>query len=232
MSARDICPWSGFRLEYEGVHIAVAAHGQRLLAFLGIRGRTNRHLIAGTLWADATEDRAKDSLRSTFWRLRRTQLPLVVSHGDTLALAPEVRDDDWALFDRKRLRQSHPHALEAALQAVRIEPLRESAHRAVVAVHLAENNVVKAVRHFQEFRALLSRELGIEPSPEFTAMLTGCSAANPRSSPVQRRAAVPIGGILASVSGRGSLRAAAVWAGAARAAACRPPRPPGAAARR
>ncbi len=231
----------GFRLEYEGVDIAIAAHGQRLLAFLGVRGRTSRYLVAGTLWADATEERAKGSLRSTVWRLRRTQLPLVVSHGDTLELAPEVHVDvgdfsavasrvlspaaanvddwaavsaadellpgwydDWALFDRERLRQSHLHALEAlarhfatrrlfapaleaALQAVRIEPLRESAHRAVVAVHLAENNVVEAVRHFQEFRALLSRELGIEPSPEFSAILAGCAAAHPL------RAAVPSG---------------------------------------
>jgi DNA-binding SARP family transcriptional activator len=98
--------------------------------------------------------------------------------------------DDWVLFERERLRQlrlrtlevlaSHytesrqfGPALDAALESVRIEPLRESAHRAVVAVHLAEGNVVEALRHYHGFRDLLFDELGIDPSPEFTAMLPG-----------------------------------------------------------
>jgi DNA-binding SARP family transcriptional activator len=42
-----------------------------------------------------------------------------------------------------------------------------------VAVHLAEGNVAEAVRHYRRFRDLLRGELGIEPSPEFTAMLPG-----------------------------------------------------------
>jgi DNA-binding SARP family transcriptional activator len=54
---------------------------------------------------------------------------------------------------------------------VRTEPLRESAHRAVVSVHLAEHNVVEAVRHYRAFRKLLGEELGMEPSPDFTSML-------------------------------------------------------------
>lgn len=98
--------------------------------------------------------------------------------------------DDWVLLERERLRQVRLHALEilaarftaarqfgsaldVALETVRVDPLRESAHRAVVAVHLAENNVVEAVRHYRGFRNLLLGELGIEPSPEFTAMLPG-----------------------------------------------------------
>ncbi|MGW8765201.1 AfsR/SARP family transcriptional regulator [Streptomyces sp. NPDC055815] len=97
-------------------------------------------------------------------------------------------DEDWVVVERERLRQLRLHALEAlsarlsrdgrhalaldaALSCVGIDPLRESAHRAVVAVHLAEHNTAEAVRHYETFRALVRAELSIEPSPQFTAML-------------------------------------------------------------
>lgn len=96
-------------------------------------------------------------------------------------------DEAWVLFERERLRQLRLHALdalsrrlldeghhalalEAALESVRIEPLRESAHRAVVAVHLAEHNVLEAIRHYLVFRDLLDVELSVEPSARFVAM--------------------------------------------------------------
>jgi DNA-binding SARP family transcriptional activator len=97
-------------------------------------------------------------------------------------------DEEWILFERERLRQLRLHsleslsallarngqyalALEAALMCVTIEPLRESAHRALAAVHLAENNVVEAIRRYEVFRRLLDEDLGLEPSAQFTGML-------------------------------------------------------------
>jgi DNA-binding SARP family transcriptional activator len=97
--------------------------------------------------------------------------------------------DDWVLFERERLRQLWLHALEAlsallaerqryaealeaALAAVRSEPLRESANRAVLAVHLAEGNVVEALRHYELFRGLLRSELQVEPSERLMAMVS------------------------------------------------------------
>ena len=97
-------------------------------------------------------------------------------------------DEEWILFERERLRQLRLHsleslsallagngqyalALEAALMCVTIEPLRESAHRALVAVHLAENNAVEAIRRYEAFRRLLDEDLGLEPSAQFTGML-------------------------------------------------------------
>jgi DNA-binding SARP family transcriptional activator len=98
--------------------------------------------------------------------------------------------DDWVLLERERLRQLRLHALEAladklvaagrcgeALQAayaaVRIEPLRESAQRAVVRVHLAEGNIAEAVRAYTVFRGLLAAELGIEPTILMTRLIVG-----------------------------------------------------------
>jgi DNA-binding SARP family transcriptional activator len=103
--------------------------------------------------------------------------------------------DDWVVFERERLRQLRMHALErlsdqlvdrrafglaleAALEAVRMEPLRESAHCAVLAVHLAEGNVVEARRHYAALRRLLSDELDVEPSPAVRA-LVGAGARTP-----------------------------------------------------
>jgi len=56
-------------------------------------------------------------------------------------------------------------ALEAGLCAVAAEPLRESAHRAVVRVHLEEGNTAEAIRQYRLCRRLLKEQLGVEPSP-------------------------------------------------------------------
>jgi DNA-binding SARP family transcriptional activator len=96
--------------------------------------------------------------------------------------------DDWVVAQRERLRQLRLHALEiasavlsengryaealeAALATVDLEPLRESAHRVVTQVHLAEGNHVEAVRQFQRYRHLLRRELGIEPSEHMLGLI-------------------------------------------------------------
>lgn len=98
--------------------------------------------------------------------------------------------EDWVRVERERLRQLRLHALEAlagrlrqcgqfaraveaALEAIRLEPLRESAHRALIAVYLQENNVVEAVRHYSAFKQFLHTELGIEPSPQLAALALG-----------------------------------------------------------
>ena len=96
--------------------------------------------------------------------------------------------DEWLLLERERLRQMRLHALEAlaeqlviagdlpaavhaALAAVAIDPLRESAHRALIRAHLAEGNRVEALRQLARLRHLLREELGVEPSSRAVDLL-------------------------------------------------------------
>ena len=98
--------------------------------------------------------------------------------------------DDWVLVEAEDWRQLRLHALEmlagrltavgcwgqaadAAGAAVRAEPLRESAHAALIQVHLAEGNQSEAVRQFTRYRALLHAELGLEPTPRLRRLIQG-----------------------------------------------------------
>jgi DNA-binding SARP family transcriptional activator len=107
--------------------------------------------------------------------------------------------DDWVLLERERLRQlrlhmleqlagnhlaagRHGEALEAALEAMAAEPLRETPHRLVVRIHLAEGNAFEAVHAFYVYRDLLLRELRLEPSAAMCALLADTLAPIRRAS--------------------------------------------------
>jgi DNA-binding SARP family transcriptional activator len=97
-------------------------------------------------------------------------------------------EDEWLLADRERLRQMRLHvleavaeqltgrgsfglAMEAALAALRMDSLRESAHRTVISIHLAEGNISDARRAYDRCRRIMVRDVGVEPSPAITRML-------------------------------------------------------------
>src|SRR5438034_2756790 len=100
--------------------------------------------------------------------------------------------DDWVILERERQRQVCLHALEclcerwtsagqyakavmAGIAAVAGEPLRESAHRALIKAFLAEGNAGEARRQYSLYRDTLRRELHLEPSPHVTALLVDLS---------------------------------------------------------
>jgi DNA-binding SARP family transcriptional activator len=216
----------GFHLEHRGRPVQIPPAGRKLIAFLGVRGTSNRAEVAGSLWPNVPEAKAHASLRTSLWRLRLVTADPLVTGQDILVLGPyvdvDVRAftstarrliaepadaaapaaavlvsvgellpgwyDDWVLFERERLRQLQLHALEAAairltaakrfaeaievaLTAVRLEPLRESATRALIKAHLAEHNVIEAVRQFELFRDTLSSELGVAPTSDLEELV-------------------------------------------------------------
>ena len=96
--------------------------------------------------------------------------------------------DDWAIADAEEWRQLRLHALDAlaekltavgrygdatsaALAAVRAEPLRETAHAALIRVYLAEGNRAEALAAYERYREMLRKELGLEPTEFIQALV-------------------------------------------------------------
>jgi DNA-binding SARP family transcriptional activator len=103
--------------------------------------------------------------------------------------------DEWVLVEREHMREQRVHALEAmcvqltgaarfaeaaqaGLAAVACEPLRESSHRALIHLHVAEGNAGEAVRRYEEYARLLERKLGLAPSKLMDDLVAGVVSAN------------------------------------------------------
>ena len=105
---------------------------------------------------------------------------------------------DWALLERERLLAlwvrgqlrwlehcaagaEYDAALAAAAAILRIDPLRESVHRRMIELHIANGNPPAALRQFEACSEILARELGIAPSAGTRAALAVLHAA-PRAA--------------------------------------------------
>lgn len=155
------------------------------------RGRT---LVTCT----STTVRLSEDVRVDLWEVEEQARILcdqdLPPAGALSDLSPLTRDllpswhDDWLLVEQESFRQKRLHALErsshafrargrftdalsAGLGAVRAEPLRESAHRSVIEVHLAEGNHAEALRQYDGYRRLLAEELGLPPSPAIRGLV-------------------------------------------------------------
>jgi DNA-binding SARP family transcriptional activator len=76
-----------------------------------------------------------------------------------------------ALADRLLAAGRFGEAADAALAAVRAEPLRESARAVLIRVHLAEGNQSEALGEFARYRTLLQTELGLDPTPRLRGLI-------------------------------------------------------------
>lgn len=97
-------------------------------------------------------------------------------------------DESWLTEPREALRLTVLHSLEAAClrflfsgrlaeaslcarKAVTVDPLRESAHRLLLEVHLRQGNQAEAIRHFAKYRTALREEVGVAPGVTMLAMM-------------------------------------------------------------
>ncbi|GJG86090.1 hypothetical protein tb265_12710 [Gemmatimonadetes bacterium T265] len=71
----------------------------------------------------------------------------------------------------------HAEALAAYEAVLARDPLREAAHRAVMAVHAAAGEPARALAHYDALAALLAREVGARPSRETQALAERLRAA-------------------------------------------------------
>jgi DNA-binding SARP family transcriptional activator len=112
------------------------------------------------------------------------QIDLLIDNAELL---PDW-DDEWVVADRERFRMLRLQALEiaaerligrgefgrameAALAATASDPLRESARRLIVRIHLGEGNIASALQAFEDYRSLLDQEIGVEPSAAMLALV-------------------------------------------------------------
>lgn len=111
-------------------------------------------------------------------------------------------DEEWLLVERERARQLRMRrlealsrqyldsdnvaaAIEAAYAAIEIEPLRESAHLALIEAHICDGNLAEAAQQALRLAQLVHRELGITPSDHFRDRLVDLGL---DTTPTNRRA--------------------------------------------
>jgi len=107
--------------------------------------------------------------------------------GLTRELLPNW-SDHWLALERERWDQMRIHALESlakqfqtaeqylpglqvALAAIAVDQIRETAHRIVIEIHVAEGNVASALMHYRHYQALLEQELDVAPSQQMTRLV-------------------------------------------------------------
>lgn len=105
--------------------------------------------------------------------LRRGQFleglaPEDAAFADWLEDNRRALDNQWCEATARLLRVleregDHRRGLDIAGRLLSVDPLCELAHQSVIRAHIAMNNRSLALRHYQEFRERLDRELGVEP---------------------------------------------------------------------
>lgn len=92
----------GWSLHDDGADVPMSSGGQRLLAFLALRGRSQRDCVASVLWPDNDDQSALANLRTTLWRVRRRAPGVLVGTAQELELGQQVVVDVHGLISAGR----------------------------------------------------------------------------------------------------------------------------------
>jgi DNA-binding SARP family transcriptional activator len=172
------------------------AHGSLRTALWRLGRRDAPHIVTAAPRELAIDGSVEVDVHEVAGRARRlihaNESPDPLDLGRLCDLGELLVDwyDDWVVLERERFHQLHLHALEslcesctrdgrfgeavqAALAAIVSEPLRESAHRALIAAYLAEDNAVDALRQYSLYRGAAKKHLGIDPSPRMRELVRG-----------------------------------------------------------
>src|SRR4051794_27230288 len=155
--------------------------GQSDLPGLAIAGDAVTFRTDATIWVDLLdfEQYLRRSDAAPDDEVEQLRAAVELYRGDFL----EDCYDDWALYERERLREqylsalqrllahdqaggAYDLALQSALRLVRADPLREEAHRALMQLYHLLGRTDDALRAFAQCRTLLDSELGVEPEAE------------------------------------------------------------------
>jgi DNA-binding SARP family transcriptional activator len=102
--------------------------------------------------------------------------------------------EDWLIEPREELRMLVLDALEAAARrllvsgsvgeaaglaraALSIDPVRESINRLLIEIQLRAGNPADALRQYRRYKELLLNNLGVDPSPGLTALISSVTPA-------------------------------------------------------
>ncbi|MCD5341582.1 transcriptional regulator [Arthrobacter sp. AK04] len=144
------------------------------------------------------------------YRLRAALKKAHTSSDSALDLLQEFRDmdflpgwyEDWVVFEQSRLQHDRLRALtslsqrlaacedyeaasEAAIAALQIEPLYESAVRLLVTAEMAQGNAASALLAYERYEVQLQKDMGIAPSEGLRKLLPECVSRHARGATKQ-----------------------------------------------
>ncbi len=205
----DLLPRQGRRMLSDALWRArrlLTPHDQADAAAIEIAGGAVSFRTGSAIWIDVIAfERHIQQAGNAALDHESLRAAIELYRGDFL----EECYDDWALYERERLREqylsaigrllrhdqetgAYDLALQSALRLVRADPLREEAHRALMQLYHLLGRTDDAVRAFEQCRTVLSEELGLEPEPETLSLYEELSAlqrrvgalANPEATPI------------------------------------------------
>jgi DNA-binding SARP family transcriptional activator len=108
-----------WRLERDHVPVSLLHKDRQLIALLALHGSRQRSYVAGVLWPDVDEGRARASLRQVIARIRRQTPGALDAVGDSLSLGTHVTSDVATLNEWcRRVHEIGPLTRSDAIEAL------------------------------------------------------------------------------------------------------------------